>query len=131
MNNIDWRVLRLEQGAIADEQAIAKLQQTVAQLQQQQWTPSAGGQGGESSGGAYVCMCPTAVSGTWSGSTPTTPGSFTAVVYQLSGGTYTAVAGGSAVTVYNAMISATIASRGCNLNSDGAGNYVVLSQSCT
>ena len=78
-------------------------------------------------GGAYVCLAPSAVHGSWSGSAPSSAGSFSATVYQVQGTVPTSI---GTKTVFNWMPSDTVAGKACNLAPDGAGNYVVVSQSC-
>jgi hypothetical protein len=88
--------------------------------------PDTSGGGG---GGAFFCLPSSAVSGA-TGTWPTlTATSFTADVYQSASGSLTLVASGA--TIYNEFPAGLAASKVCFCVPDGAGNYVVVTQSCT
>jgi hypothetical protein len=79
--------------------------------------------------GAFFCM----PSGTFSGASGTwptlTPASFTADVYQMVSGALTLVT--ASATIYNGFPASLTASLVCFVAADGAGGYVVVSQSCS
>jgi hypothetical protein len=80
-------------------------------------------------GEAFFCQPSSAVSGA-TGSFPSlTPTSFTATVYQMQTGTLTSFETGA--TVWNGFPAALVASKVCFVTPDGAGDWVVISQSCT
>lgn len=91
----------------------------------------AAGAGGSGSLAIYVVMAPASgtYQGTWSGSAPTGGSSFTGTVYQVSGtGTITSM---GTQTCVNWMPAALANSKACYCIPDGAGNYAIISQSCT
>ena len=106
-------------------------EQIIAAAQAVRTASSSYGLGGVgSTGGAFFCYAPS-TGGPW-GSTGTlpsaTPGSFTATVYQIIGATQSAI---GSYTIYNYLPASPVNSKMCILIPDGAGNFVVVTQSCT
>jgi hypothetical protein len=106
-------------------------QQIVAAAQAARTASSSyGGGGGSSTSGTFYCYAPGS-GGPW-GSTGTlpsaTPGSFTATVYQTSGTTQTSI---GSFTVYNWFPASPATSKMCYVVPDGAGSFVLPTQSCT
>jgi hypothetical protein len=92
-----------------------------ASLQNARTASQGGGSyGGGSSAGAFFATPGSSVAGN---------ASFTANVYSFVAGTATLVATGA--TIYNNFAAALVASKQCFVVSDGAGNWVVVTQSCT
>ena len=129
----------IEQRLKAIEQRLEYLYRLFQQLQIQAtnsrqqltsaWQDSGGG--GSSSAAFYVVMAPSSgtYTGTWSGSAPTAGSSFTGTVYQVQG-TSTITSLGTQTCV-NWIPATLVNSRACIVIPDGAGNYGVVSQSCT
>lgn len=87
-----------------------------------QWQPQ-----GSASGGGYFAM-PTTL-GPATGSWPSlTPGSQSLTVYQATGTTLSST---GTFTVYNWYLSTPVASKIIQVTPDGAGNFVLVAQSCT
>jgi hypothetical protein len=107
-------------------QQLRAVQQGLISAQQQ----GSYGQGGTGSG-FFVCMAPSSgtYAGTWTGSAPTGGASFTATVYQVAN--TGAVNSLGTQTVVNWMPATIANGKACVLIPDQAGNYGVVSQSCT
>jgi hypothetical protein len=106
---------------------VTALQQALNASQQQQGGGGAGGTGS----GFFVVMAPSSgtIDGTWSGSAPTAGGSFTGTVYQVANtGTINDL---GTQTCVNWLPAALENSKACVVVPDQAGNYGVVSQSCT
>lgn len=86
--------------------------------------------GGTSTGADVYVATPSAAvaAATYASGAPSSPASFPATVYQVSG---TAATNLGTQTVYNWLPSTLAASKVCLLARDSAGNYCVLTQSCT
>lgn len=106
----------------------------IARLEQQPWAAGASaGSGGSGGGGFFVCYPAGAVAAAeWTSGVPTAGAAFTATVYQCSysGGSQTITNLGSKNCV-NWIPSGLQASKAVILQSDGAGSYGVVSQSCS
>jgi hypothetical protein len=79
--------------------------------------------------GAFFCVPSSTVggaTGTWPNLTAV---SFTADVYQMTGGAYVKIVAGA--TNWNGFPASLAASKVCALVADGTGDWVVYSQSCT
>jgi hypothetical protein len=121
VTSTDQRVWRLEQTIERLGLELAKALADIAALKQRQFTLGpGGGPGGGGGAGAFVS--------TPSGSVAATGSLASQTVYSVSGGVETALTG--TYTLYNRMGSAAVASKKCNLIPDGAGGYVIYSQSC-
>jgi hypothetical protein len=84
-----------------------------------------------SGGGGTGAFFALSTSGSWgaTGTFPTlTPGSISTTVYQASGTSLTSL---GTFTIYNWFPASPVASKVILVEPDGAGNYVVVTQSCT
>jgi hypothetical protein len=122
---MNWLETRIKASEERIEYLIRYLQDLVPQLRaaaQSARTASSnyGGGGGGSGSGAFFATPGSAVSGN---------STFTANVYSFVGGTSTLVA--TSATIYNNFAAALVASKLCFVVADGAGNWVVVTQSCT
>jgi hypothetical protein len=86
------------------------------------------GQLGNSALGVYICF-PTTMGGATGSFGALTPGSQSGLtVYQVSGTTQTSL---GTFTVYNWLPASPVASKVAYCLPDGAGNFVLIDQSCT
>jgi hypothetical protein len=121
VTSTDQRVFRLEQKLRDALRELAKALADIAALKQRQYTLGpGGGPGGGGGTGAFVS--------TPSGSVSAGGSLAAQTVKSVSGGVETSLPG--TFTLYNQMGSAAVASKKCNLIPDGAGGYVIYSQSC-
>jgi hypothetical protein len=132
MSWIESRVLLIEQKVESLYRRVADLKATLDTVRQQlrsayQQLPFGGG---SSSSGDWYCLTPASGSwgATWSGSTPTSPGSFSATVYSVSGTTPSSL---GTQTVYNWFPASPATSKVIKLTMDAGGNFTTGPQSCT
>ena len=127
MTNNELRILRLENALTGVNQRLDDLFQQVGKIAQNQWATQGMGGGGGAGGGVFFCL-PTALGGA-TGTWPSlTPASQSLAIYQAQGTSFISL---GTATVYNWLPAATVASKVCVVLPDGAGNYIVISQSCT
>lgn len=121
MTSTDQRVFRLEQELRDALRDLAKALADIAALKQRQFTLAPGGGGGGGSAGSAFVASPSAA-------VPASGSLASQTVYAVQGGVETALPG--TYTLYNRMASAAVITKKCNLIPDGAGGYVIYSQSC-
>jgi hypothetical protein len=124
MQVTEQRVEYLKRLIDALTQQIQNAFQTARMAFQQPATTSGG------SGGMFYCA-PSGSIAAASGvpGTGTPGGPVTANVYRITGGAY--VLATASASIYNAMLSATTASRVLAVSDNGDGTYTAISQSCT
>jgi hypothetical protein len=134
MSEVFGRIQNLENALKDLARQLGDLGVRVTALELAKWAGGGSGSGAGGSAAFFACMAPSSgtIQGTWSGSAPTAGGSFTATVYQLSwsSGSLSIIDLGTQ-TIFNAVPAALENSKACILSQDGAGNYGVVSQSCT
>jgi hypothetical protein len=128
MTNDAQRIARLEQKVAQQQQQIDALQAAVAALQQNQFAQTGGFGGGGGGSNAYVCLPTGSVAAaTWSSSAPTAWETFTADVWQTNG---TSIVALGSRTCTNMGTTALVADCPCPCVQDEAGNFAVYSQYC-
>jgi hypothetical protein len=120
VNSLEARVFELEKAMRNAQQAIRDLNAAVAQAQQQIYATGEGQGGGGGGGGAFICV---SAAGTPGG------GTTTETIQQFAGGSFTTVGTGPVTNPMPA--DAIVAGHTVTLATDGNGNYMALSQSCT
>jgi hypothetical protein len=120
VNYADSRTLNLEELMRDLARAVNDLTARVKRLEDKMALVGGGGGTGGGGTGAFVS--------TPSGSVAAGGSLASQTVKSVSGGVETSLPG--TFTLYNQMGSAAVASKKCNLIPDGAGGYVIYSQSC-
>lgn len=128
-----WAETRIGPLETRVEWILRQLRDMVQQLRAVQQQSHGGGGSeptlGSGGSGAYFCV-PSGTVGGASGTWPSlTPSSFTADVYSMVAGSLTLVT--TSATVFNGFPAGLAAGLVCFVVPDNAGNYVVVTQSCT